>query len=382
MPQHPTVTPTLAIYIHWPFCKKKCPYCDFNSHVQRQIDEEQWCQAYIDEIRYYQERLGPRTVTSIFFGGGTPSLMPASTTESLLTEIARKWSVSDDCEITLESNPTSVEAQKCHDFYHAGINRFSLGVQSLNDEALQFLGREHNAGEALAALETIRQITDHFSFDLIYALPDQSLSAWQSELNRALGYATHHMSLYQLTIEKGTPFYRQFSDGTYQELDADIAASMYEHTNHHMLEHGFNAYEVSNYAKPEFESRHNLTYWRYQPYIGIGPGAHGRMLDENNQLQATMNHHMPETWLKQVNSKQHGLQTIEPLDAQTQMEEKLLMGLRLSEGISLEKIQHIIDPSKHALLIKEGLLRCENHRLYATPKGRLVLNSVIAKLIE
>lgn len=298
----------LSLYIHWPFCKSKCPYCDFNSHVRERIDEAAWQRALLAELGYWGERTQGRKLASLFFGGGTPSLMPPALTAALI-ETAQKYWTCDNPEITLEANPTSVEAQKLKDFHAAGVTRLSLGIQALNDADLKALGRQHSATEALAALDLAASIFPRFSFDLIYARPEQTVKAWEAELRRALGFGATHMSLYQLTIEPGTQFATLHQRGDLVTPDEETGAALYELTQSLMGKAGLPAYEISNHAKPGHECRHNLTYWRYCDYVGIGPGAHGRVTLDGVK-QATRTHRAPEEWLERVTKHGHGLTEI------------------------------------------------------------------------
>lgn len=378
----------IALYIHWPFCKAKCPYCDFNSHVREQINSQQWLEAYIKEFRYFAEKLGDREVQSVFLGGGTPSLMPPELLRALLETMHKEWHFADDIEITLEANPTSTERDKLQAFKEAGVNRVSLGVQALNQRDLQFLGREHSAQEALEAVSWASELFGNYSFDLIYARPEQTLQAWQEELSRALHYVGPHFSLYQLTIEKGTPFYKLHQEGVFTLPPEEEAAEMYEVTNALLAAHSLHAYEVSNYAKPGFKSKHNMAYWRYQEYLGLGPGAHSR-IDLPEGRTALMQRHHPEGWLEAVSKAGQAIQQQEPLDKTTMLQEMLMMGLRTSEGVSLkavntllgEEIAVLIPPSRTAPLQEAGLLDCNTDYLRTTDQGRLVLNAVIEKLV-
>jgi len=367
----------IAVYIHWPYCLKKCPYCDFNSHVSDGVDHAAWRTAYAHEIEHYKQLLGDRRVTSIFFGGGTPSLMQPQTVEFVIEKLRQAFNLTDNCEITLEANPTSIEAQKFTDFKSVGVNRVSVGVQSLRDNALKFLGREHSATEALKALEVANGVFDRVSFDLIYARPDQTMDEWRDELNEALTYARGHMSLYQLTIEDGTQFKILREKGELEELDYDVAGDMYAMTANMMTAAGMPAYEISNYAAKEQESRHNLTYWRYGDYIGIGPGAHGRITLPNGEKQATRTTKAPDKWMADVIKRGNGLRPIEILNDKTQSEERIMMGLRLREGITIDfpinsNIQNLLD--NNFLQIKTGHL--------SVPQNKWpVLDSILAKIL-
>lgn len=366
----------IALYIHWPFCKSKCPYCDFNSHVTDGVDEARWQAAYLKELEYFTRRLGPVKISSIFFGGGTPSLMPPGLVKALI-EAAKPEA---GAEITLEMNPTSIEAEKLKAFKEAGVNRVSIGVQAMNAKDLKFLGREHSAEEAIAAIKTAASIFDNYSFDLIYARPGQSVDAWEKELKEALNLAGPHLSLYQLTIEKGTPFYAAHARGEFTLPDEDVAAEMYAVTEEVLLEAGYEAYEVSNYAKPGFECRHNLIYWRYGEYIGIGPGAHGRLV-LGGKRTATMAIHAPEAWLKSVEEKDHGTQSETPLSYDEVREESVMMGLRLVEGISRKMAETLNEDMIEACIQEELLVETETG-IAATFDGRLVLSSLTAALLK
>lgn len=377
-----------AVYIHWPFCKAKCPYCDFNSHVRESVDHTVWKKAYLQEISYFSEQLQGKTITSIFFGGGTPTLMPPALVCDILDALASYGNMADDIEITLEGNPTSTEAEKLRDFKKSGINRLSLGVQSLNDADLKFLGREHSAGEALRAVETARDVFENYSFDLIYARPGQTLTQWEAELCRAMSYAGPHMSLYQLTIEKGTPFYSEYKRGKFLLPSSELSEELYLATEDLLSSKGLRCYEVSNYAVPGKECQHNLAYWRYDDYLGIGPGAHGRLTLDNKKT-ATMTIHHPENWLTSVQKHGHGIQTRTVLADQEVLEELLIMGLRIKEGISAVRfaaltgrhINEVFPQKKLAPFIDEGLLEVYDGGMNATDKGRLLLNSLVSGLL-
>ena len=328
---------SFGLYIHWPFCKAKCPYCDFNSHVRESIDAGLWQASLLKELDYWANRTGERVLTSIFFGGGTPSLMSPDTVAALISAAKRYWPSAPDVEITLEANPTSVEAGKLRDFKAAGVNRLSLGIQSLHDDALKALGRQHSAKEAMEAIELAAQTFNRFSFDLIYARPDHKVEAWREELTRALDFGPQHLSVYQLTIEPGTKFATLWQRGDLVIPDDDTGAALYDVTQEILEARGLPAYEVSNHAAPGQECRHNLTYWRYEDYVGIGPGAHGRVTIGPQKL-ATRTHRAPEEWLARINSYGHGLVEETPVPLEDQCDEMLLMGLRLREGIALEKL--------------------------------------------
>lgn len=385
-----TPAPPLAIYIHWPFCKKKCPYCDFNSHVRDAIDAEGWRQALIRELLYWQPLTHNHRVTSIFFGGGTPSLMPPAILAALIDTVRESWNCASDIEITMEANPTSVESVNFAAAAKAGVNRLSLGVQSLRPEALKFLGREHSESEARSAIALAAEHFPRYSFDLIYALPGQTLDAWKTELREALTYARGHLSLYQLTIEENTAFHHQYHhDQAFTLPEESLAAEMYELTQRIMEEAGLPAYEISNHAASGHESRHNLSYWRGESYLGIGAGAHGRLDIGDGARLATRNLKSPERWLEQTQRLGHGLEENTPLDAATRTEEKLLMGLRLiREGLNLKSLHE----DERALLLPrlasnrlkklqdEHLITYENECLCVTPKGALLLNAITAAL--
>jgi putative oxygen-independent coproporphyrinogen III oxidase len=367
---------SISVYIHWPFCKSKCPYCDFNSHVREQISHEEWQDAYLKEIRFFKEQLSGKHVKSIFFGGGTPSLAQPKLMELVIDELGKLATLDENVEITLEANPTSIEAQKFHDFKLAGINRVSVGIQSLNDESLKFLGREHSSYEAQKALEIAQNTFKRFTFDLIYALPNQSIESWNKELKQALGIAKKHLSLYQLTIEKGTRFYSDYRSKKFEMPSNDLAADMYEMTADIMEQNGTPFYEVSNYAAVGEESKHNLAYWQYKDYLGIGPGAHGRF-SEGDEKFASQMIASPEQWLKSVNEIGVGFQRKDLLSVAQMRQEKLLMGMRLRDGVEEDVV---INKSQIPNLVNQGLLKLENNRVIATRKGMLVLNSLIEAL--
>jgi oxygen-independent coproporphyrinogen-3 oxidase len=374
-----------GVYVHWPFCLSKCPYCDFNSHVRHAaVDEGRFLRAYLREIGTAAERTGARTVTSIFFGGGTPSLMQPTTVAAILEGIARHWSVAGDAEVTLEANPTSVEAERFRGYRAAGVNRVSLGVQALEDAALRRLGRTHTVAEALAAVAIARAVFSRYSFDLIYAREDQAPAAWAAELQRAIAEAAEHLSLYQLTIEPDTPFAALRAAGKLTVPDQDRARALYEVTQEICAAAGLPAYEVSNHARPGAECRHNLIYWRMQEYAGIGPGAHGR-LDLDDGRHATATEKRPEAWLMRVESLGHGLTTDDALTREEIADELLLMGLRLTEGIDPRRYARIagrsLDPRRLATLSQEGAVEATaDGRLRVTAAGFPVLDAVVADL--
>ncbi len=377
-----------GIYLHWPFCRSKCPYCDFNSHVREQVDQKRWCRALLAELDHYAATLAGRSVDSVFFGGGTPSLMPPATVAALIERIARHWPLSPDIEITLEANPTSVEAANFADLAAAGVNRLSLGIQALDDTALRFLGRGHDAAEALAALDLARRHFGRFSFDLIYARPGQTLSAWEAELARALDLTGEHLSVYQLTIEANTAFEGAYRRGEFILPTEEAAADLYEMTQAKLADAGLPAYEISNHARPGAECRHNLIYWQSGDYLGIGPGAHGRLTLAGERI-ATRQHRAPEAWLAAVESAGHATREHRVLSRQERGEEMLLMGLRLAAGISRPRlrgvlgceIEEIVAPSRLAGLLEGGFVELDSQGLRATEAGRQRLNAVLAALV-
>lgn len=373
-----------GVYVHWPFCLAKCPYCDFNSHVRHGgINEARFLSGYLTELSHFASRAPTRTVTSVFFGGGTPSLMTPRTVETVLDAIAGHWRVDKNAEITLEANPTSVEAENFAGYAKAGVNRLSLGVQSLDDASLKALGRQHTADEALAALDLAKETFGRVSFDLIYAREGQTLQEWGAELTRALSYAADHLSLYQLTIEDGTPFAARHAAGTLHIPDGDRASTMYALTQELCERAGLPAYEISNHARPGSESRHNLLYWRGHDYAGIGAGAHARITEDGTK-RALSTLKSPEGWLAQVEQRGHGLETDEPLSTQETAEEYLLMALRLAEGLDVARLEslsgHALDRARLDALESDGLLARNGERLRATQSGRLVLERLILEL--
>jgi putative oxygen-independent coproporphyrinogen III oxidase len=373
-----------GVYVHWPFCKAKCPYCDFNSHVRASVDQADWARAYLAEIDRTAAETGPRAVQSVFFGGGTPSLMDPSLVAAVLDRIAARWSMGNDVEITLEANPTSVEAERFRGYRDAGVNRLSLGIQALNDTDLRRLGRQHSASEALQAMTLARETFPRVSCDLIYARQDQSLQGWQAELQQLLALGPDHMSLYQLTIEDGTAFARLFAEGKLRGLPSeDLAADMYEATEGLCAEAGLMAYEVSNYAKPGSESHHNLIYWRMGDYAGIGPGAHGRLTLPHGRF-ATSTQRSPEGWLSAVATNGSGEDPREALTDEDRAVEYLMMSMRLAEGSDLDRFAALrgtaLPESKLNPLIQDGFLTCDGAHLKATPAGRLVLNRLLLEL--
>ena len=381
----PSSDQAFGVYVHWPFCLSKCPYCDFNSHVRHAaIDEPRFLRAFQTEIASTAQRIGPRTVSTVFLGGGTPSLMQPETVGAILDSIGKHWAVAPDVEVTLEANPTSVEATRFRGYRAAGVNRVSLGVQSLDDAVLKELGRLHTAQEALEAVAIARQNFERYSFDLIYARPRQTPEAWEAELRRAISEAAEHLSLYQLTIEADTPFSTLHKTGKLIMPDDDAARYLYDLTREICTSAGLPAYEVSNHARPGAECRHNLVYWRAHEYAGIGPGAHGR-LDLDGRRHATATERRPEAWLMRVESNGHGTVTDELLNAEERGDEFLLMGLRLAEGIDPARYQALagrpIDPERVALLRAEGFVETAGDgTLRVTASGFPVLDAVVADL--
>ena len=379
-----TESEPFGVYVHWPFCRAKCPYCDFNSHVRHGgVDEARFLATYLSELAHFASLAPTRSVTSIFFGGGTPSLMRPETVAAILDAIAGHWSLESDAEITLEANPTSVEAERFAGYRAAGVNRLSLGVQALDDPSLKSLGRQHNAEEALAALALAKRHFDRVSFDLIYAREGQSVRAWEEELRRALDHAADHLSLYQLTIEEGTPFAARHAAGTLRTPNGAVARALYLLTQELCEAAGLPAYEVSNHARPGSESRHNLLYWHGHDYAGVGPGAHSRITTDGTK-RALSAIKSPEAWLAEVEISGRGFASEETLNAAEAADEYLLMGLRLSEGIDLARLAAIggraLDEDRLQALAREGLLTRNDTKLAATPKGRLVLNRLILEL--
>jgi oxygen-independent coproporphyrinogen-3 oxidase len=371
---------TLALYIHWPFCVSKCPYCDFNSHVRSQIDQQEWREALLADLAHEARLIPGRRLTSIFFGGGTPSLMEPRTVAALIEAARAHWDAADDIEITLEANPNSVEAARFADLASAGVNRLSLGLQSFNDDALRFLGRAHSANEGLAALDIAQKHFGRVSFDLIYALPGDTEASWSAALDRALSLGTTHLSLYQLTIEPGTRFASMVAKQEFESLDPETAAGLFELTQDRTAAAGLAAYEVSNHAAPGYESRHNLTYWRYGDYAGVGPGAHGRRLGSR-----TVRHRKPENFLSALSRNANGVAEEAPLTAREAADEALVMGLRLAEGIDVHSLEErfgvpVIDRTAAKRLIGSGHLMLHGDRLSTTPAGRLVLDRILAEI--
>src|SRR5262245_49190711 len=381
-------TPGFGIYIHWPFCRSKCPYCDFNSHVRERIDHARWRSALLAELEHYACDTQGRTVTSLFFGGGTPSLMEPETVAALIRRVRDLWPVAGDIESTLEANPTSTEIDKFRAFRAGGINRVSLGVQSLVATDLAFLGRQHDAAQALAAVQMAANTFDRFSFDLIYARPGQTLAQWREELDRALEFAAGHISLYQLTIEPGTQFEQAVARGDFRVLDEERAAELYEATVERLGAAGLADYEISNFARPGQESRHNLTYWRYGDYVGVGPGSHGRLTLGEDKI-ATRQHRAPEAWLDLVERDGHATRQRDLVPRAERLSEMLMMGLRLKEGVTLARIEEesaqpfsqALDQARLKRLVDGGFLALSETTLAATRSGRQRLDAVLATLV-
>ncbi len=378
------MTQDLALYIHWPFCESKCPYCDFNSHVAEAVDQDRWRAALLSEMAHYAQETSGRKLTSIFFGGGTPSLMVPDTVTALIFAAAGHWQAAEDIEITLEANPSSAERGRFAAYRAAGVNRLSLGVQSLDNEALTFLGRRHDAAQARDAMAAAREIFSRVSFDFIYARPGQTADAWRRELTDALSMAGDHLSVYQLTIEPGTPFFRDDVPAT----DEDTGTALFEATQEILASAGLPAYEISNHARPGFESRHNLTYWRGGDYVGIGPGAHGRLAGDDG-FNATHQIHDPARWLDQVEATGHGTGKRRRLSGRERAEEMVMTGLRLGEGLDVARLEAttgvtlpaLVDPHMFGQVCDGGFLVDAAGRLTATAAGRLRLNAILAALL-
>ena len=372
----------LALYVHWPFCVSRCPYCDFNSHVRSSIDQDEWREALLADVAYEASLLSGKKLTSIFFGGGTPSLMDPATVSAIIGAARHHWTAADDIEITLEANPNSVEAARFADLAAAGVNRLSLGLQNFDDESLAFLGRAHSAREGEQALQTAQTHFPRVSFDLIYALPGETEAIWSSALDKAIAKGTSHLSLYQLTIEPGTRFASMVARQEFEPLDSDAAAGLFELTADRTAAAGIPAYEISNHARAGAESRHNLTYWRYGDYAGIGPGAHGRRLGTR-----TVRHRKPENFLSSLRRNGHGMVEEEPLSANEAADEALVMGLRLAEGIDPRSLAErfgrpVVDEGKVARLVASGHLQWKGDRICTTGEGRLVLDAVLGEIVS
>jgi len=390
MPKTEAAPGPLAVYVHWPFCLAKCPYCDFNSHVREAVNEERWRRALLAEIEHTAGKTQGRRVGTIFFGGGTPSLMSPETVAAVINKIRNSWRVDSNAEITLEANPTSAEAGRFAAYRAVGVNRLSLGVQALDNNALTFLGRQHNSAEARSALETARDNFPRYTFDLIYTRPNQTVADWRVELAAALTMAGDHLSLYQLTIEKGTPFWAAVREGEVVLPPEARAAQLFDITQQLTASAGFNAYEISNHAKIGGECRHNLAYWQYDDYAGIGPGAHGRLTLAKDERVAIRRHAKPETWLEAVEHDGHGNAEQQPVPPAESAREMLMMGLRLKAGVDLKRFNErtgltLTDAiSLRALgqLSTGGFLVHSQDNIRATDKGRAVLNSLLTKLLS
>lgn len=378
----------LGVYVHWPFCKSKCPYCDFNSHVRDGVEQARWRAALLRELEHAASEAPDRRVETMFFGGGTPSLMEPDTVAALIARTRELWDSAPEIEITLEANPTSVEAGRFAALAEAGVNRVSLGVQALDAASLKFLGREHSTDEALEALATARRHFARHSFDLIYARPGQTPEAWAEELERALTLAGEHLSLYQLTIERGTRFFTDHARGTFVLPDEEASAAMFEHTQARLEQAGLPAYEISNHARPGAACRHNLIYWRYQDYVGIGPGAHGRFAVGATK-KATRRSSGPEAWLESVERVGHGTAETSTVEGQDLVEEALMMGLRLADGIDRATFASVtgvdpveaIDAARLEPLVRAGFLEVDPTHLRATSEGRQRLNALLERLV-
>ena len=375
-----------GIYIHWPFCAAKCPYCDFNSHVRNNIDQKQWLMSYLSEINRVSKNTSSRVLDSVFFGGGTPSLIEPWVINDILNEIQKHWTTKDNFEVTLEANPGSVDAKNFKAYKSAGVNRISMGIQSLNEKDLKALGRTHTVSEALCAFEIAQQNFTAVSFDLIYARQNQKLTQWEMELNQALDLGANHMSLYQLTIEQNTAFGDRYNRGLLKGLPSDdISAELYDITSNICEEKGFLAYEVSNYAQAGSESVHNLVYWRYGDYIGIGPGAHGRLTIDGKRY-ATETFLSPEEWLTKIDNQGSGESSLSELSQEQQAAEMVMMGLRLNEGINFKRFENLSGSSfskeKLSFLKSIQLIEQKKGNIIATFSGRKVLNSVLAELLN
>lgn len=368
-----------SLYIHWPFCAAKCPYCDFNSYVSSQIDEALWLKAYCDELLYYKNNYDISSISTIFFGGGTPSLMSPDLIDNIIQKLHKMFQLKSNIEITLEANPTSSEAEKFKAYRQAGVTRLSMGIQAFNDHDLKKLGRTHSLQEALYAFEEARQLFDYISFDLIYARENQTLKAWEEELEYVMSYAANHISLYQLTIEEGTRFADWYKRGKLTPCPDDIASEMYFLTIDFLESYGFSAYEISNFARPGHECQHNLNYWRYNPYIGIGPGAHGRVYDYDGQYHAIETILKPETYI----TAEDKIASDITLTSQDQDLETLLMGLRLQEGVDLSKLtSQTFNQDALSFYAQKGfLIYEEGHKITLTKKGRPVMNNILLEIL-
>jgi oxygen-independent coproporphyrinogen-3 oxidase len=391
-PDHRADRRGFGLYVHWPFCLAKCPYCDFNSHVREGVDQRRWRDALLRELAHYAEETQAdargQALTSLFFGGGTPSLMAPDTVHAVIDAAQRHWGTAPELEVTLEANPTSIEAGRFRGFRDAGVNRISIGVQALDDRALSFLGRQHSAAQARSALEIGRNTFGRMSFDLIYARPGQTLDEWRRELELALDLAGGHISLYQLTIETGTAFEQRVARGDFRLPDEETQAALFDWTANRLDQAGLPAYEISNHARPGDASRHNLTYWRYGDYVGIGPGAHGRITVGSRKF-ATRQHRAPEAWLDAVEREGHATRQRDEIASADRLNEMTMMGLRLAEGIPAARfvaetgrpLEDVLDPRRLRRLIEGGFLALEGERLRATAEGRARLNAVLGELL-
>jgi len=379
----------ISIYIHWPFCVSKCPYCDFNSHIQRTVDHKQWGQALLVELRYLinsylMENQNHYYLKSIFFGGGTPSLMEPFNMRKIIEECKQQFPNTEyvkNIEITMEANPSSIFNKNLKEFYYSGINRISIGVQSFNDEFLRFLGRNHSAFEAKKSIELSKEIFENVSFDLIYALPEQSLRSWECSLVEAINFDPEHLSLYQLTIEKGTVFNKNYINGSLIPIRDEQASKMYSLTDSITSHHKINSYEISNYSKKNKNCAHNLMYWKGGDWIGIGPGAISRFFYKNKRTQISIRKN-PSNWLKSVNVQNHGINNIKSENKRDYYIEKVLMGLRLTKGINIEKLKSVLNMDKIQTLVKYNYLLLERQNLKTTLEGRLILNSILSEIIK
>ena len=384
------ISSNIGLYIHWPFCLSKCPYCDFNSHVVESVDHNLWEKALVNELTFLSSNQNQKKLKSIFFGGGTPSLMKPETVFEVIQTAQKLWGIEQPIEITLEANPSSIEYQTFSSFKQAGVNRISLGIQAFDDKALSFLGRSHDRLDAINAIEAAHKSFDKVSFDLIYARPQQTIESWLLELGQALNLAGEHMSVYQLTIEKGTAFYSQYKNGDFEMPSSETAANFYEVTNEKMGSAGLQNYEISNYAQLGSECQHNMIYWRSEDYLGVGPGAHSRLTDKRGERRATRSLTAPFSWLKEVETNGHALVEQTILSISEQLTETIMMGLRLKEGVSLKKLNkltgktlnQLFDAEALYLLKKEDYLRADKFYLRATDSGRQRLNGVVRCLLD
>jgi oxygen-independent coproporphyrinogen-3 oxidase len=368
----------LSIYIHWPFCKTKCPYCDFNSHENDYVEHDSWKKSYLNEIELNKDLIKDKKIKSIFFGGGTPSLMKPNTVDSIINKISSIANFSNNIEITLEANPNSVDRERFRDFKSCGVNRVSVGIQSIRDNNLKFLGRSHSQHDALKAIEFAREIFDNYSFDLMYCLPGQQINEWESELNEVLKYVDYHISCYQLTIEKSTKFFNALRAEEFQMPNEEISIAMYKATYDILKSHKIKQYEISNYSRAGYECKHNLSYWELGSYIGLGPGAHGRYIF-NNKIYYTINYYNPQKWLKYVDTYKLPIQDKKEISNKQNMMDVLTMGLRLNKGVNESAIPNL--KSMNDLITKGFLVKGKNNYIKSTIKGRLVLNTIIQMLI-